>query len=253
MSVEQENKIALITGGTRGIGAATARLLAEQGYALCLNYRKDEASAKQVQQELLQITSKIIIVQADIAIESQVIDLFKKIDQELGPITALVNNAGILKQQMPLVDMQANRVHEVLTTNVMSCFLCSREAVKRMSKKRGGNGGAIVNVSSAASYTGAPNEYVDYAASKGAMDSMTKGLSIEVAQDGIRVNGVRPGLIYTDMHADGGEPQRVDRLASLLPMGRGGQPQEVAEAIVWLLSDKASFATGTFIDLAGGR
>jgi len=181
------------------------------------------------------------------------LSLFNTIDQELGPLTALVNNAGMLKPQMLLVDMTASRVSEVLLTNVMSCFLCSREAVKRMSLQRGGKGGAIVNVSSAASYTGAPNEYVDYAASKGAIDSMTKGLAIEVADDGIRVNGVRPGCIYTDMHADGGEPARVDRLASVLPMKRGGQPSEIAEAIVWLLSTKASYATGTFIDMAGGR
>jgi len=193
------------------------------------------------------------MIKADVANESEVIALFEQIDVQLGAVTALVNNAGILKPQMPLVELTADRVSEVLMTNVMSCFLCSRVAVKRMSQQRGGFGGAIVNVSSAAAYTGAPNEYVDYATSKGAMDSMTKGLAIEVARDGIRVNGVRPGCIYTDMHADGGEPARVDRLAPLLPMGRGGQPQKVAEAIAWLLSDKASFATGTFIDLAGGR
>ena len=253
MTIKAIQPVALITGGTRGIGAATARLLAQQGYALCLNYRQDEASAKTMQQELSAIAPKVIIAQADVAVESQVVALFERIDNELGALTALVNNAGKLAQQMPLVDMSASRVSDVLMTNVMSCFLCSREAVKRMSTSRGGQGGSIVNVGSAASYTGAPNEYVDYAASKGAIDSMTKGLSLEVAGDGIRVNGVRPGCIYTQMHADGGEPERVDRLASLLPMGRGGQPEEVAEAIAWLLSNKASFATGTFIDLAGGR
>jgi len=246
-------KVALITGGTRGIGAATARLLAQQGYALCLNYRRDHASAVALQQELSGIAPKVIIVAANVAIETEVVTLFNKIDQELGCITGLVNNAGMLKKQQPLVDMDAARVSEVLTTNVMSCFLCCREAVKRMSSARGGNGGAIVNVSSAAAYTGAPNEYVDYAASKGAMDSMTKGLSLEVAAQDIRVNSVRPGCIYTDMHRDGGEALRVERLGPLLPMQRGGQPHEVAEAIVWLLSDKASYATGTFIDLAGGR
>lgn len=251
--VNENRKVALITGGTRGIGAATARLLAQQGYALCLNYRNDDSSAKALVQELTGIAPKILTVKANVANEAEVIAMFNAIDQELGAITALVNNAGILKQQMPLVDMTADRVSEVLTTNIMSCFLCSKEAVKRMSLKLGGQGGAIVNVGSAASYTGAPNEYVDYAASKGAMDSMTKGLSLEVAKDGIRVNGVRPGCIYTDMHATGGEPERVDRLAPMIPMGRGGQPEEVAEAIAWLLSDKASFATGTFIDLAGGR
>lgn len=251
--VNENRKVALITGGTRGIGAATARLLAQHGYALCLNYRNDDNSAKALVQELTGIAPKILTVKANVANEAEVIAMFNAIDQELGAITALVNNAGILKQQMPLVDMTADRVSEVLTTNIMSCFLCSKEAVKRMSLKLGGQGGAIVNVGSAASYTGAPNEYVDYAASKGAMDSMTKGLSLEVAKDGIRVNGVRPGCIYTDMHATGGEPERVDRLAPMIPMGRGGQPEEVAEAIAWLLSDKASFATGTFIDLAGGR
>jgi len=250
---QYQGKVALITGGTRGIGAATARLLSQQGYALCLNYRHDDISASALQQELLANGGPVIVVKADVSDEAQVLALFETIENELGPITALVNNAGILRQQMPLVEMTASRVSKVLHTNVMSCFLCSREAVKRMSLQRGGSGGAIVNVSSAAAYTGAPNEYVDYAASKGAIDSMTKGLAIEVANDGIRVNGVRPGCIYTDMHAAGGEPARVDRLASLLPMGRGGQPQEVAEAIVWLLSDKASYATGTFIDLAGGR
>ena len=246
-------KVALITGASRGIGAATARLLAHQGYRICINYRDNHQAACELQHELLAICEHVVIKQADVAIESDVIALFEFIDEHLGTITALVNNAGILKQQCRLQGLTAERINEVLRTNVTGSFICAREAVKRMSTALGGQGGAIVNVSSAASYTGAPNEYVDYAASKGAMDSMTKGLSLEVAADGIRVNSVRPGCIYTDMHADGGEAGRVDRLAPLIPMQRGGQPEEVANAVAWLLSDDASYATGTFIDLAGGR
>lgn len=251
--MQSQPKIALITGGSRGIGAATARALAAQGYYLCINYRGNHDAATELQQELLQVTEKVVIKQADIAVESQVVELFEFIDRELGTITALVNNAGILRQQCRLQDLTAERIDQILKTNVTGSFICAREAVKRMSTALGGQGGAIVNVSSAASYTGAPNEYVDYAASKGAMDSMTKGLSLEVAAEGIRVNSVRPGCIYTQMHADGGEAGRVDRLAPLTPMQRGGKPQEVANAIAWLLSDEASYATGTFIDLAGGR
>lgn len=246
-------KVALITGASRGIGAATARILAHKSYRICINYRDNHQAAIELQQELLAICEHVIIKQADIAKESDVIELFECIDEELGTITALVNNAGILKQQCRLQDLTAERINEIFQTNVTGSFLCAREAVKRMSTGLGGQGGAIVNVSSAASYTGAPREYVDYAASKGAMDSMTKGLSLEVAAEGIRVNSVRPGCIYTGMHADGGEAGRVDRLAPLIPMQRGGQPEEVANAIAWLLSDEASYATGTFIDLAGGR
>ncbi|MGB0835097.1 MAG: SDR family oxidoreductase [Psychrobium sp.] len=251
--MQPQPKIALITGGSRGIGAATARVLAAQGYYLCINYRGNHDAAAELQQELLQVTEKVVIKQADISIEAQVLELFEFIDRELGTITALVNNAGILRQQCRLQDLTAERINQILLTNVTGSFICAREAVKRMSTALGGQGGAIVNVSSAASYTGAPNEYVDYAASKGAMDSMTKGLSLEVAAEGIRVNSVRPGCIYTQMHADGGEAGRVDRLAPLIPMQRGGKPDEVANAIAWLLSDEASYATGTFIDLAGGR
>ncbi|MGB1297599.1 MAG: SDR family oxidoreductase [Psychrobium sp.] len=251
--MSKQPKIALITGGSRGIGAATARVLAAQGYYLCINYRGNHDAAAELQQELLQVTEKVVIKQADIAIEAQVVELFEFIDRELGTITALVNNAGILRLQCRLQDLTAERINQILQTNVTGSFICAREAVKRMSTALGGQGGAIVNVSSAASYTGAPREYVDYAASKGAMDSMTKGLSLEVAAEGIRVNSVRPGCIYTQMHADGGEAGRVDRLAPLIPMQRGGKPEEVANAIAWLLSDEASYATGTFIDLAGGR
>ena len=251
--IQPSHKVALITGASRGIGAATARVLANEGYSLCINYHKDRQAAETLQQELLRVTSKVVIKQADVSNEVEVVALFDYIDTQLGAITALVNNAGILKPQTRLEDLDAKRINEMLITNVTSCFLCCREAVKRMSTKNGGKGGAIVNVSSAAARTGAAGEYIDYAASKGAMDSLTKGLSLEVAGEGIRVNGVRPGFIYTDMHRDGGEVGRVDRLAPNIPMQRGGQACEVAEAISWLLSDKASYTTGTFIDLAGGR
>ena len=246
-------KIALITGASRGIGAATARLLANQGYDICINFKSDRASASALAEQLKQQGTKVICVQADISIEQQVCQLFETIDQQLGRITALVNNAGILEQQMPLQQMTAERINRILTTNVTGSILCCREAVKRMSTDQGGIGGAIVNVSSAASKYGAPGEYIDYAASKGAVDTLTKGLAIEVANKGIRVNGVRPGFIYTDMHTDGGEPGRVDRLAPTIPLQRGGHPEEVAEAIAWLLSEQASYTTGSLIDIAGGR
>jgi NAD(P)-dependent dehydrogenase (short-subunit alcohol dehydrogenase family) len=246
-------QVALVTGGSRGIGAATVKRLATQGYDVCINYNHNEQAAQELQIAVSALGVRAIIVKADIAVEADVVRLFNTIDQELGAITALVNNAGILRQQMRVEDMTAQRINHILTTNVTGYFLCCREAIKRMSLKNGGVGGTIVNVGSVASRLGGANEYVDYAASKGAIDTLTTGLSLEVAGEGIRVNCVRPGLIYTDMHADGGEPGRVDRVAPSLPMGRGGQPEEVAEAIVWLLSEQASYATGTFIDLAGGR
>lgn len=247
------NKIALITGASRGIGAATAKLLAQQGYDICINYRSDAQAAQQVVDTVIAQGQKAIAVQADISQESDVLRLFEQADQQLGTLTALVNNAGILKPQSRVADLTAERINQLLTTNVTGYFLCCREAVKRMSTKQSGQGGAIVNVSSVAARTGSPNEYVDYAATKGAIDTLTTGLSLEVADEGIRVNGVRPGFIYTDMHADGGEPGRVDRLSPVIPMKRGGQPEEVAQAIAWLLSDAASYTTGSFIDLAGGK
>lgn len=246
------NKVVLITGASRGIGAETARLFAQNGYSVCINYKSNQQAAAALQAEIAGLGVKCIAVQADVSEEAQVLRLFQAVDDELGPLSVLVNNAAILKPQSRLIDMSAERVNDILRTNVTSAFLCAREAVKRMSSKLGGQGGVIVNVSSVASRTGSPNEYVDYAASKGALDTLTKGLAMEVAAEGIRVNCVRPGLIYTEMHADGGEPNRVDRLASKLPMQRGGQASEVAEAIYWLASDKASFATANFIDLAGG-
>ncbi|MBD8214750.1 SDR family oxidoreductase [Erwinia persicina] len=245
--------IALVTGGSRGIGRATAILLARQGWRVAVNYVHRTAEAESVVAEIGRQGGSAFAVQADIADEAQVVAMFADIDRQPEPLKALVNNAGILFQQATLEQLTAERINRVFATNVTGCFICCREAVKRMGHHYGGGGGAIVNVSSAASRTGAPGEYVDYAASKGAMDTLTRGLSLEVAAQGIRVNGVRPGYIYTDMHTDGGEPQRVDRLASAIPMQRGGQPGEIASAIAWLLSDEASYITGTFIDAAGGR
>jgi NAD(P)-dependent dehydrogenase (short-subunit alcohol dehydrogenase family) len=193
------------------------------------------------------------VIQADVAVEADVVRMFEAVDRELGRVSALVNNAGILEAQMRVEDMDAGRIARVLAANVVGTLLCCREAVRRMSTRRGGPGGAIVNVSSVAARVGSPGEYVDYAAAKGAVDALTLGLSKEVAEDGIRVNAVRPGFIYTDIHASGGEPGRVDRVKASVPMKRGGQPEEVAAPILWLLSDEASYATGTFIDLAGGR
>ena len=246
-------KIMLITGGSRGIGAATAQLAASRGYAVCINYVRNRAAAQALADSISATGGKAIIAAADVAIEADVIRLFETVDRELGPLTALVNNAGILERQMRVEEMDAARMNRIFATNITGAFLCAREAVKRMSTKHDGKGGAIVNVSSAAARLGSPNEYVDYAASKGAVDTLTIGLSKEVAEEGIRVNAVRPGFIYTDMHASGGEPGRVDRVKSTVPMKRGGEASEVANAILWLLSDDASFTTGAFIDVAGGR
>ncbi|SUW62352.1 3-oxoacyl-[acyl-carrier-protein] reductase FabG [Buttiauxella agrestis] len=245
--------VALVTGGSRGIGRATAILLAQSGYKVVVNFLQNKQAADEVVSIIRAHSGEAIAIKADIADELQVMAMFAEIDKVYGPVTALVNNAGILFQQSTVEELTAERINRVMATNVTGYFLCCREAVKRMALRHGGNGGAIVNVSSAASRLGAPGEYVDYAASKGAVDSLTIGLSLEVAAQGIRVNGVRPGLIYTDIHASGGEAGRVDRVKDLLPMKRGGQPEEVAEAIVWLLSEKASYVTGSFLDLAGGK
>jgi NAD(P)-dependent dehydrogenase (short-subunit alcohol dehydrogenase family) len=246
-------KVIVITGGSRGIGAATARLAAARGYAVCVNYLKNHVAANTVVDEIRSGGGQAIAVAADVAVEADVVNLFKAVDAQLGTVTALVNNAGILETQMRVEDMDAGRLNRIFATNVTGCFLCAREAVRRMSTNHGGNGGAIVNVSSGASRLGAPGEYVDYAASKGAIDTLTIGLSREVAEEAIRVNAVRPGFIYTDIHASGGEPGRVDRIKDSVPMKRGGRPVEVANAILWLLSEEASYATGTFVDLAGGK
>ncbi len=243
----------IVTGSSRGIGASVAKIAAERGYMVCVNYVHNHEAAEQVVSSIRDSGGRAIKVQADIAIEADVMRLFDTVDHQFGPLTALVNNAGILETQMRVDEMTSERLNRIFTTNITGTFLCSREAVKRMSTKHGGAGGAIVNVSSAASRLGSAGEYVDYAASKGAMDTLTIGLSGEVAAEGIRVNCVRPGFIYTDIHADGGEPGRVERVKEFIPMKRGGHPDEVAAAIMWLLSDDASYATGTFIDLAGGR
>ena len=245
--------IALVTGASRGIGRATALELTREGYGVAVNYHHNVDAATEVVNTIVAAGGRAFAVQADISDEAQVLAMFARIDEESEPLTALVNNAGILFTQSTLENLTAERINRVLATNVTGYFLCCREAVKRMSHRHGGKGGAIVNVSSAASRLGAPGEYVDYAASKGAVDTLTTGLSLEVAAQGIRVNGVRPGFIYTEMHADGGEPGRVDRVKSVLPMQRGGQPEEVAQAIVWLLSEKASYVTGSFIEMAGGK
>lgn len=243
----------LITGASRGIGAATARLAAQRGYAICVNYKSAQKEADALVSELEFKGTKAIAVQADVSIESDVLRLFKTCDERLGTLTGLVNNAGILETQTRVESMDAARINRVLTTNVIGPFLCAREAVLRMSTKRGGRGGAIVNVSSRAAQLGSAGEYVDYAASKAALDTFTIGLAHEVAEEGIRVNGVRPGIIYTEIHASGGEPNRVDRVKTNIPMKRGGKPEEVARAILWFLSDEASYTTGSFIDVSGGR
>ena len=245
--------VIVITGASRGIGAATARLAAGRGYSVCVNYRSNRTAADLVVRDVERAGQRAVAIQGDVTIEDDVVRLFGTVDRELGPVAALVNNAGILETQTRVEHMDASRITRVFATNVTGAFICAREAVKRMSTARGGKGGAIVNVSSRAAVLGAPGEYVDYAASKAALDTLTIGLAREVAAEGIRVNGVRAGIIYTDIHASGGEPGRVDRLGPSLPMKRGGDPDEVARAILWLLSDEASYTTGSFIDVSGGR
>ena len=247
------SKVVIITGASRGIGAATALLAAQRGYAVCVNYRENQAAAEGVVHEIALAGGRAIAVAADVAVEADVVRMFEVCDAELGAPAALVNNAGILETQMRVEAMDAARIQRIFAANVIGSMICAREAVRRMSTKQGGTGGAIVNLSSAAAKTGSPNEYVDYAASKGAIDTFTVGLAHEVAQEGIRVNCVRAGFIYTDMHASGGEPNRVDRVKAFVPMRRGGQAEEVAKAILWLLSDEASFTTASFIDVTGGR
>ena len=247
------NNILIVTGGSRGIGAATSLLAAQLGCAVCVNYLRNEKAALAVTDSISAAGGRAIAIQADVSVEADVQRLFKSCDDLLGKPTALVNNAAVLETQMRVEAMGVDRLERVFRTNVIGAFLCSREAVRRMSRQNGGTGGAIVNVSSGASRLGSPHEYVDYAASKGAIDTLTIGLSKEVSAEGIRVNAVRPGFIKTEMHASGGEPNRVERLKEQIPMKRGGEADEVAQAILWLLSDNASYVTGSFIDVTGGR
>ena len=245
--------VMIVTGGAGGIGAATAKLAAARGYAVCVNYRQDRESAGNVARDIASRGGQAIAIQADIGVEADVVSLFRQVDSTLGSVSALVNNAATLELQMRLDAMEASRIERIFAVNVLGSMICAREAVRRMSTCHGGQGGGIVNVSSGAAKSGSPGEYVDYAASKGAIDTFTVGLAREVAEEGIRVNAVRPGFIYTGMHARGGEPQRVERVKSLVPMQRGGQPEEVASAILWLLSGEASYITGTILDVSGGR
>ncbi len=248
------SQVLIVTGSSRGIGAATAVAAGRLGYSVCVNYRVNQEAAEKVVNEIRAVGSKAISVQADMGKEADVIDLFSTVDRELGPVTGLVNNAAILGGlQSKVEDMTAERINKMLAVNVTGCFLAAREAIKRMSRERGGKGGAIVNVSSLASRLGAANEYVDYAASKAAVDTLTIGLSKEVAHLGIRVNAVRPGTIRTDIHASGGSPDRAEKVGPLIPLQRPGEPEEIAHTILWLLSQEASYVTGAILDATGGR
>ena len=243
----------LVTGGSRGIGAACVRLLARDGFDVVVNYASSAAVADDLVAVVKALGRRACAIKADVGNEVEVVELFRQIDQQMPPLVGLVNNAGILFQKSTVSEMNADRINETLRVNVTGSFMCAREAIRRMSTQNGGSGGAIVNLSSAAARLGSPNEFVDYAASKGAIDAMTLGLAKEVASEGIRVNAVRPGLIITDIHASSGQPDRVERLQHNVPMARGGTAEEVAEAIVWLMSDGASYVTGALLDVAGGR
>ena len=247
------SKVLLITGGSRGIGAATALLAAGQGYAVAVNYAANSLAADEVVRQIRASGGNAITVQADVAIETDVLAMFKKVDAKLGRLTALVNNAGVVDMTSRVDAMSLERLQRMFAINVFGSFMCAREAVKRMSTRYEGEGGAIVNVSSAAARLGAPGQYVDYAAAKGAIDTFTVGLAKELATEGIRVNAVRPGIIETEIHASGGLPNRVRDLAPQVPMQRAGTASEVAEAIVWLLGENSSYTTGTLLDVSGGR
>jgi len=241
-------KVMIVTGGGRGIGAATARLAAERGFAVCVNYRQDKEAAVSLAKEI-----KGIAVQADVSQEADVVRLFEETDRALGRVGALVNNAGIVDRSVRVEQITAARLARMFAVNVTGSFLCAREAVKRMSKRHGGAGGAIVNVSSIAAKLGSPGDYVDYAASKGAIDTFTIGLAKEVGAEGIRVNAVRPGIIRTGIHAVSGDPARVERIGQTAALQRPGEPEEVARAILWLVSEEASYLTGAIVDVSGGR
>ncbi|MBA4256569.1 MAG: NAD(P)-dependent oxidoreductase [Polaromonas sp.] len=245
--------VLLVTGGSRGIGAATALLGASQGWAVAVNYRSNSLAADEVVRHIRANGGRAMTVRADVALEADVLRMFEQVDAKLGPLSGLVNNAGVVDVACRLADMTAARLHRQWATNVLGSQLCAREAVRRMSTRHGGEGGAIVNVSSVAAVLGAGGQYVDYAACKGAIDTFTVGLAREVAAEGIRVNAVRPGIIDTDIHASGGQPDRAQRLASTIPMQRPGQPDEIAQAIVWLLGSAASYTTGALLDVTGGR
>lgn len=246
-------RVLLITGGSRGIGAATALLAAQDGWAVAVNYANNQAAANQVVQAIAQAGGQAIAVQGDVADEAQIVRLFAAVDQQLGPVTGLVNNAGVVDVTARVEDMSWQRLERMMRINVLGTFACAKEAIRRMSTRHGGQGGVIVNLSSVAARLGAPGQYVDYAASKGAIDTFTMGLAKELASDHIRVNAVRPGVIDTEIHASGGLPNRARDLASQIPMQRPGTAQEIAEAIVWLLSDQASYVTGACLDVGGGR
>jgi NAD(P)-dependent dehydrogenase (short-subunit alcohol dehydrogenase family) len=246
-------KIILITGGSSGIGESMAYLASKNGYIVCICYLNNHKSANEIIANIRKEGGQAFAFQADISNEKDVEELFKTIDNQVGRITALVNNAGIIESQQKLVEMSGERLSKVFSTNVIGSFLCAREAIKRMSIKNDGLGGCIVNVSSAAARLGSPFEYIDYAATKGAIDTLTIGLSKEIAEDNIRVNAVRPGIINTEIHAKAGEPNRVERLKASIPMKRGGEAHEVAQTILWLLSDEASYVTGAIVDVTGGR
>ena len=245
--------IVLVTGGSRGIGAAIAIMAAQRGYDVAFSYQSNVTAAEAVAETIRATGRKALAMQADVSVEADVLRLFSTVDQQMGRLDVLVNNAGMLEKQTRLDQMDVGRWNRVLGANVIGTFLCAKEAVLRMSTKHGGKGGTIVNISSAASRLGSPNEFIDYAAAKGAVDSMTIGLAKEVATEGIRVNAIRPGLIYTDIHASAGEPGRVDRAKAGVPMQRGGTADEVAEAALWLMSAQSSYVTGTMLDVAGGR
>ena len=245
--------VILITGGSRGVGAATARLAAAQGYDVAISYLSNEASAMKVVVDVEAAGQRGLAVRADSADPDQIIELFAKIDRAFGRIDVLVNNAGMIAKQSRLEDLGFERMQRIFAVNAIGPMLCAQQAARRMSHRHDGHGGVVINVSSASARLGSPNEYVDYAASKGALETFTIGFAKEVAREGIRVVGVRPGHIYTEMHASGGEPGRVDRVRDTIPMGRGGQPEEVARAILWLASADASFVTNTFLDVTGGK
>ena len=245
--------IVLITGGSRGIGAATALRAAQQGFAVAVNYTSNADAARGVVQQILDAGGSAIAVQADVADEDQIVAMFQAIDTQLGPVSALVNNAGVVDVAARVDEMSAARIRRMFDINVLGSFLCTREALRRMSTRHGGKGGCIVNVSSVAARLGGPGQYVDYAASKGAIDTFTAGLAKEVATEGVRVNAVRPGIIETDIHASGGQPDRARQMAPLVPMQRAGSAEEVANTIVWLMSPEARSVTGANIDVAGGR